>query len=236
MSYCVNCGVELDNTAKKCALCNTPVINPNIKADISEESVKPFSDKLVIPEAVKKRFLAFVVSVTMFISNIVMFFLNVFFIRGNFWSIYVFSSCLLFWVVFVFPFFMKKIRPYVLWAFDTFAVSGFFFIIFALHGETPAVFKSVISVILLVSVSVLFLIIWLRRKKRHWTAVTFVLLLESTLVSLISGILVTTFSRNYNFFVVGMVIAICTFVLTGFFIYCNRSKHVRAWLNKAFYL
>ena len=104
MSYCVNCGVELDNTAKKCALCNTPVVNPNIIAGLSEEE-KPFSDKLIIPEAIKKRFLAFVVSVTMLIPNIVMFFLNVFFIRGNFWSIYVFSSCLLFWVVFVFPFF-----------------------------------------------------------------------------------------------------------------------------------
>ena len=29
MSYCVNCGVELDNSAKKCALCATPVVNPN---------------------------------------------------------------------------------------------------------------------------------------------------------------------------------------------------------------
>ena len=157
MSYCVNCGVELDNTAKKCALCNTPVVNPNIMAGLSEEE-KPFSDKLIIPEAIKKRFLAFGVSVTMLIPNIVMFFLNVFFIRGNFWSIYVFSSCLLFWVVFVFPFFMKKIRPYILWAFDTLAVSGFFFIILALHGDAPAVFKSVISVILLVSASILFMI------------------------------------------------------------------------------
>ena len=29
MSYCVNCGVELDRSAKACPLCNTPVINPN---------------------------------------------------------------------------------------------------------------------------------------------------------------------------------------------------------------
>lgn len=39
MSYCVNCGVELDSAAKKCALCETPVINPNIKYEENEEPV-----------------------------------------------------------------------------------------------------------------------------------------------------------------------------------------------------
>lgn len=28
MSYCVNCGVELEASLKECPLCNTPVINP----------------------------------------------------------------------------------------------------------------------------------------------------------------------------------------------------------------
>lgn len=234
MSYCVNCGVELDHTAKKCALCATPVINPNVHPEVEEE--KPFSDIVVIPKAAKKRFLAFAVSITMLIPNIVMFFLNVFFIRGSFWSVYVFAVSLLFWVLFVLPFFMKKIRPYLLWFFDTFAVSGFFYVIFMLHGEKFQVLNCVVTTLLLVSLSVLILIVWLRKKKRHWTAVTFFLLLESTLVSLFSGIIVAVFSKNFNFFVVGIVISVCAFVLMCFFIYCNRSKHVRAWLNKAFYI
>ena len=28
MSYCVNCGVELDGSLQACPLCNTQVINP----------------------------------------------------------------------------------------------------------------------------------------------------------------------------------------------------------------
>ena len=40
MSYCVNCGVELDKTCGSCPLCNTPVYNPNQPVDT--ESVKPF--------------------------------------------------------------------------------------------------------------------------------------------------------------------------------------------------
>ena len=30
MSYCVNCGVELNSNEKRCPLCSTPAINPNI--------------------------------------------------------------------------------------------------------------------------------------------------------------------------------------------------------------
>ena len=33
MSYCVNCGVELDPTARTCPLCQTPVVNPRQPVD-----------------------------------------------------------------------------------------------------------------------------------------------------------------------------------------------------------
>lgn len=36
MSYCVNCGVKLGNSEKKCPLCNTVVINPNKKEGNNE--------------------------------------------------------------------------------------------------------------------------------------------------------------------------------------------------------
>ena len=102
MSYCVNCGVELDKSAKKCALCATPVINPNEKAEeVSAE--KPFSENLQLPKSIKKEFVAFVISVIMLIPNIVMLFLNIFFIRQGFWSFTLlphvfFCGCFLFFL------------------------------------------------------------------------------------------------------------------------------------------
>lgn len=41
MSYCVNCGVKLDPSLKRCPLCNTPVVNPNDLAAI-QQPVPPF--------------------------------------------------------------------------------------------------------------------------------------------------------------------------------------------------
>ena len=235
MSYCVNCGVELDKSAKKCALCSTPVINPNEKNEPAAAE-KPFSETLQLPKSIKKEFVAFVVSVIMLIPNIVMLFLNIFFIRQGFWSIYVAASCLLLWVLFVFPFFTKKSRPYLMWAFDTVSVGCFFFTIYALNSVGAAVTKSTLSIIALISVAVLCLIIWSRKRKHHWTANIVVFLVETTVVAFFAGMLTAYFTGNYNFFVVGIVIAVCTLVMTAFFIYCNRSKHIRNWLNKAFYL
>ena len=49
MSYCVNCGVELDDSAKKCALCGAPVLNPYL--DEPEEALPPpYPDRLALPE------------------------------------------------------------------------------------------------------------------------------------------------------------------------------------------
>ena len=44
MSYCVNCGVELDSTASFCPLCRTPVRNPGQPVD--RDSPAPFPTEL----------------------------------------------------------------------------------------------------------------------------------------------------------------------------------------------
>jgi len=53
MSYCVNCGVELDATATKCVLCDTPVYHPQKK--VEPNAVSPFSDIPEIPQNMKKK-------------------------------------------------------------------------------------------------------------------------------------------------------------------------------------
>ena len=55
MSYCVNCGVELDKTCSVCPLCNTKVINPNQPVDTV--SPKPYPvDKGYVDSARKPPF------------------------------------------------------------------------------------------------------------------------------------------------------------------------------------
>lgn len=53
MSYCVNCGVELDPSLKSCPLCHTPVINPNeLKKEVSSS---PYPTQKGQVEVVKRK-------------------------------------------------------------------------------------------------------------------------------------------------------------------------------------
>lgn len=230
MSYCVNCGVELDESASKCALCSTPVINPNIRVPVNDE--KPFSDELHIPRGIKKRFIAMVLTVAIVIPDIVMFFLNVFFIKNGYWSIYVFFTSCLVWILGVVPLFVKKVNPYIVWGTDSAAVLLYTYVMHLTVGGNSAVFKSIICIMVITSLSVFVTIAWLRTKKRHWTSVVVLELCLGVVASFLSGGATALFTGKFTIFVIGTVISVCLLVLTAFFIYCNRSKSVRAWLNK----
>ena len=61
MSYCVNCGVKLDDALNKCPLCNTPVINP--KELKKKEAVSPFPTKHGETEKVRTKDIIILTSV-----------------------------------------------------------------------------------------------------------------------------------------------------------------------------
>lgn len=49
MSYCVNCGVELDVSAHACPLCGTPVVNPRCPVDETAQPPFPLARREVEP-------------------------------------------------------------------------------------------------------------------------------------------------------------------------------------------
>ena len=61
MSYCVNCGVELDASATKCPLCDTPVYNP--KAPEPSTQPSPFPKEKGQVEVVKRKDLGVLLTV-----------------------------------------------------------------------------------------------------------------------------------------------------------------------------
>ena len=78
MSYCVNCGVELDKTCSVCPLCNTKVINPNQPVDTV--SPKPYPvDKGYVDSGIRKE-TAILMAVCLATTAVVCGLLNLFFI------------------------------------------------------------------------------------------------------------------------------------------------------------
>ena len=99
MSYCVNCGVELDHSAEKCPLCNTPVINP---ADETQgQGITPFPRKMGQVEKVERKDMAILLSVICIFTASVCGIMNLFVFKNSPWSLAVIGVCVVLWVMFI---------------------------------------------------------------------------------------------------------------------------------------
>lgn len=112
MSYCVNCGVELDKTCGKCPLCHTPVYNPNQPVD--QLSPPPFPIQKGIEKPEEHKEFTVLMSIVFATISIVCFILNHFIFELGSWSLYVIGICALLWI-FLIPLFFPERIPAPLW-------------------------------------------------------------------------------------------------------------------------
>lgn len=234
MSYCVNCGVELDPSAEKCVLCDTVILNP--KEAGKEKPEPPFAREMHIPKSVSQRFMACVISMVMLIPNIVCLFFNIMVSSDTFWSFYIFATSLLAWVVFVFPFFTKKHKPYLMWAFDTVAVLSYFYF-FSIMDESGVnwFFPVALPVVLVLSLQMLIYMLWAIGKKRHVILKMLHLFIDFAVFSLVSGLVI---SKGLGFEIagiIGMIIFVSCLCIIVFLVYCYNSKSMRRYLSKRFF-
>ncbi len=234
MSYCVECGVELDSSAKKCALCGTQVINPNRPAE--PQTQPPFSEEKYIPKEVQTKFVAGVVTLVMLIPNIVCFLLNAVILPEGFWSLYVVSTSFLVWVVCVVPFFLKKHRTYFIWGFDTAAVALYVYFFFAMSRGGSWFYDCALPIVLFNAFLVLIYIIWVRRKKRHSLLKALFIFSDIALGCLATGLILDAEGAVMYAGETGIIIFLCMVAVLIFLTVCYCSKTVRAWLSKKLFV
>jgi hypothetical protein len=101
MSYCVNCGVELDDTAPVCPLCSTPVHNPN--HSVKGEDPKPFPTTREEVSMASWKEVALLISVMFFSVAVCCGTLNLFLHTRHIWSFYIIGAVMILWVWIVPP-------------------------------------------------------------------------------------------------------------------------------------
>lgn len=127
MSYCVNCGVELDNSAKKCVLCNTPVIHPGRDMQIAYEA--PFPREKGAVETVNRNDFAILLSTLVLAAAVTCGFLNVFVFTTSRWSLAVIGVCVILWVSIVPLLIWRKLSVYSSLFLDGLAVSLYLYML-----------------------------------------------------------------------------------------------------------
>ena len=234
MSYCVNCGVELEVSARKCPLCDTEVINP--KKAPEEKKLPHFADEEYIPEGISKKFIAYVISMVILIPSIVCVLANALFFSESFWSLYICTTGFLAWVIFVFPFFSRKKKPYLMWAFDTVAVALYGFFLFRMPGdENNVYFRVFLPIVVIISLQMLIFMLWAIGKKRHIILKVLHLFSDFAVFSFLCGLILSVELGIKVAAAIGMIILVSCLCIIGFLAYCYKSKSMRRYLSKRFF-
>lgn len=109
MPYCVNCGVELDETEHCCPLCQTRVYHPERLG--SSGGAPPFPTRRELVPPVSKLELALLLTVLYLSAAVSCGLLNLLLGRGVFWSLYVMAALAMLWIWTVLPLIFRRMHP-----------------------------------------------------------------------------------------------------------------------------
>lgn len=127
MSYCVNCGVELDSSLESCPLCHTPVINPSDLQKFKKTPPYPVEKGQV--DKVHNKDWAILISIILIATSLSCLLLNLLVFSGTMWSLFVIGLCILLFVLTV-PFIIyPKFPVHISLLFDGIAVGFFLYLI-----------------------------------------------------------------------------------------------------------
>lgn len=162
MSYCVNCGVELQADAGKCPLCNTIVINPN-ELEKLRDGPSPFPSEKGQVETVKRKDVGILLTAILAATGVICGALNALCFQGSLWSMAVGGVCVVLWVILI-PVVICKEQPvYVSLLLDGVVVSAYLYMLTYLVGSSKWYYGLGLPITALVTVIAEFFTICVRK-------------------------------------------------------------------------
>ena len=131
MSYCVNCGVELDATRASCPLCHTKVYNPNCPVDTV--SPTPYPKNVGTSEQVSSLEMLSLLTIILVTASVVCGALNWLVFDRTRWSLYVIGMFVQVWVYLLPVFLRDDLNPFLAIGLDGAVTALFVGMIALLH-------------------------------------------------------------------------------------------------------
>ncbi len=151
MSYCVNCGVELDKTCSTCPLCHTKVYNPNQPVDT--ESPTPYPIQKGEEEPVHRYEFTILVTIIFITTALVCSTLNTYVFTKTQWSLYVVGACIVAWFIMLPLFFPGETNPFTNLLLDGISLGVYFYVISQHHPGNGWYTHIVLPIIIMVTVA-----------------------------------------------------------------------------------
>lgn len=152
MSYCVNCGVELEPSLTECPLCNTPVINPKELYD--QKKTSPYPRERGQVDVVKKTDLSILICIVLGATSLSCVALNFLVFSGSPWSLFIVGACLILFVLALPVVIYTKLPIYISLLFDGVAVGFYLYMISFNTAGTEWFFRLGLPIVALATILV----------------------------------------------------------------------------------
>ena len=150
MSYCVNCGVELDGALEECPLCNTPVINPRELS--KQKKPSPFPAENGAVETIRRKDLGILTTSILGATAVAGGRRKLIVFNGVAWCRAVIGACLLVWVMMI-PLVIDSHQPiYLSLLFDGVAAGLYLFMLSFLTSDQGWMWGLGLPIVLLVTI------------------------------------------------------------------------------------
>ena len=237
MSYCVNCGVELAESEKKCPLCKTPVINPS--NPWKEPENRPYPKRLeVIIENINKRFFAVLASIILLIPIFICSLTDIMTTHEFTWSGYVIGALGIFFVIILLPMFFVKKRSFLFLLLDLVIVLLYLYFIELKTAPQNKWFLSLALPLTIIFGVIVFLFIMYAKYRKNHPVMEVIALVFAAI-----GVYTVCIELFINLFIGGMVPLIWSLyscvpciIISVAFIILNRRKKLLESIEKRLFI
>ena len=234
MSYCVNCGVELDKTCSVCPLCNTPVINPNESVDTT--SLKPFSENKGVSDPVRRTDVTIFATVVLAATAIVCAVLNIFSFKDSSWSFYVIGICFILWVLLIPMFFPNKLNKLLCISLDSLSILIYVGIISYLHPGNGWFIKIALPLIIIVNAMVVLFVYILKHPKHSILSMAALFTAEVSILTAVIELLIDNYTGNPLHLTWGAITLVCGIVIDTALITILRQSRLREEIRRRMHI
>lgn len=223
MSYCVNCGVKLEQSLERCPLCNTPVINPN---EVScTRSVPPFPKEKGQVEMVKRKDLAILLSVSLTAACAVCGLLNLLVFTGHAWSLYVIGACVVLWVLAIPAVIYTRMPIYICLLFDGLSIGLYQYLISFNTPNHDWFFELALPITALVTAAAVLFALLVRKISSAFLMTALYFFVELGLLCAGLELLIDRFlGTPYHLTWAAVVLSICSVIVISLITVLSRAR------------
>lgn len=224
MSYCVNCGVELDASLRECPLCNTPVHNPKETAAALRPQSSYAEEKGQV-DVVKHKDLAIFLTIVLSSTAITCALLNFLVFRSPLWSLPVIGICVLLWVFAIPAVIYTKLTLYWSLFLDGIAVAAYLYIITFLTADNNWFLSIALPLVILVTLLLEILLFLLTHFRISFITTALYIFAELAVLCVGIELLIRNFvHKPFGLSWSAVVLTVCTIIIIALITLLSRIR------------